>query len=437
MDIISLLLVLKTTVAFIAALGIVVFVHEYGHYIVARFCGIHAQVFSFGFGPKIVSYCDKYNTRWQIALIPLGGYVKFLGDSNVASYQTHSAKAQTDHTFQNAALWQRFLTVFAGPACNIVFSVLVFAALITLRGIPLDTPIVGGSFAFPTTWHSNLEQGDRILDIAGHPVTTLSDVYDISTKLEPQAHINYLVQRGAQQIVVQGAFPTPARIDTVYPASAAHDIDLRSGDVVIAVDHSPIYSFEQLRNTVQTSNGHPLLLRVWRDQQDLTLTLVARETEIQTESNQFTKVWIAGITSGLSFAPAKRLPNPLEAISYGIQQTMFIAQSSFIGLYNVAKGAISTCNLQGPVGIARVSGDMANRGLHDFIWFIAVLSTAIGLLNLLPVPMLDGGHLVFYTYEALFGQAVHPKFLHVFMAIGIALLCMLMAFALINDFLCL
>jgi regulator of sigma E protease len=202
------------------------------------------------------------------------------------------------------------------------------------------------------------------------------------------------------------------------------------------VNGAPVWTFDQLRAAVDGSNGGELALEVWRDGETLPITLTPRRMDLPLQEGGFETRWLIGVNGGLFFTPETEMPGVFEAISYGADQVMFVIRSSLSGLYHMAVGAISTCNLQGPIGIAETSGAAASQGWMSFIWFIAVLSTAVGLLNLFPIPILDGGHLVFHAYEALSGRPPSDRVLRVMMGMGIGLMGLLMVFALTNDLFC-
>jgi len=179
-----------------------------------------------------------------------------------------------------------------------------------------------------------------------------------------------------------------------------------------------------------------MTLEVWRSGETLEVTLTPRRMDLPLEDGGFETRWLIGISGGLFFEPASETPTLAEAAEYGVDQTIFIIRSSLSGLYHMAAGAISTCNLSGPIGIAETSGQAASAGWISFIWFIAVLSTAVGLLNLFPIPVLDGGHLVFHAWEALTGRPPSDRALNALMTVGLGLMLMLMVFALTNDLFC-
>ncbi|MBJ6371511.1 RIP metalloprotease RseP [Sedimentitalea arenosa] len=449
MDIVSLIPqfggVLYTILAFVVALSVIVAVHEYGHYIVGRWSGIHAEVFSLGFGPVLFSRVDKRGTRWQVALLPFGGYVKFLGDADAASGKDEDAmeRAATDpaalrRTMHGAPLWARTATVAAGPIFNFIMSILVFSAIFLSRGVAMDPLTVGETRPLPAGFHE-LRPGDEILGIAGVPTPDFEDGdawAAFSDALPQQAVLDYSVRRDGREMVVEGPYLLPPFVAQVAPRSAAMDIELRPGDVITAIDGTPIFAFEQLKEAVESSDGRVLLLDVWREGETLEFALAPRRTDEPQPEGGFVTHWRIGIAGGMAFEPATETAGVGEAIVGGLEQTGRIVTSSLSGLWHMVTGAISTCNISGPIGIAETSGAMASQGAQSFIWFIAVLSTAVGLLNLFPIPALDGGHLVFYAYEAIAGKPPSDLALRVLMAAGIAMILSLMVFAVGNDLFC-
>lgn len=429
-----------TLLAFVVALSVIVAIHEYGHYIVGRWCGIKADVFSIGFGPILASRVDKHGTRWQLAALPLGGYVKFRGDANAASVgddgtlseMTDEERAQT---MTGASLWRRAATVAAGPVFNFILSILVFAAFVGIAGQAVEDPIVGKIKELPAEIQT-LDEGDRILSINGTAVATLPDLTSAGRALTEAETATYEVERDGVRTTIEAALPMPARIEVVQPRSAAWDIGLEAGDVIRRVDGTPIHSFGALQAIVAETQGTPLTLDVWRAGEMLEFTLVPRSMDLPTPEGGFEQRWLIGITGGLMFDPMTERAGPINALSYGVDQTIYIVRQSLSALSHIVTGQISTCNLSGPIGIAEVSGAAASQGFDQFIWFIAVLSTAVGLLNLFPIPVLDGGHLVFFAYEAVSGTPPSDRAVRVLMSVGVALMGALMMFALFNDIFC-
>ncbi|MEL7116619.1 MAG: RIP metalloprotease RseP [Pseudomonadota bacterium] len=431
---------LYTIAAFVIALSVIVAVHEYGHYIVGRWCGIKADVFSLGFGPVLFAREDRHGTVWQVAALPFGGYVKFMGDANAASAGDDGSLDEMDaatrrQTMHGAPLWARAATVAAGPVFNFILSILVFAAILMFRGIAADPLTVDELRDVPGA-EAQLMAGDEVLSIAGVETPSVEAFGDFIDTLPQEAVLDYEVRRDGRILTVEAPHPQPALVASLTPGSAAMEADLRIDDVITSVDGTGVSTFEQLREIVGASEGAALDLEVWRAGETLDFTLQPRSMDLPLADGGFETRYLIGITGGLLFSPMTETPGPWAAAQYGIDQTWFIMKSSLSGLYHMAVGAISSCNLRGPVGIAQTSGAAASQGLTSFIWFIAVLSTAVGLLNLFPIPILDGGHLVFHAYEAVTGRPPSDQALRVLMAIGLTLIATLMVFALTNDFRC-
>ena len=429
-----------TLLAFVLALSIIVAVHEYGHYIVGRWTGIHAEVFSLGFGPVLFSRVDSRGTRWQFAALPFGGYVKFLGDSNAASGKDGEAIAglsadERRHTMHGAPLWARSLTVAAGPAFNFMMAMVIFIGMMLMNGIATQEPVVGAVKAVPFDGQV-LEPGDRILQIAGQETPDLATVVSVAKDLPPSRSIPYVIERDAVELAFDGPYLFPPVADGVTPQSAAFDAGLLPGDVITAIDGQPIHAFSEVQAIVSASEGRPLVLTIWRAGEVFDTTLVPRRSDLPKADGGFETRYLIGLSGGIGFTPETRIPGPIEVLTLSAEQTWFVTKTSLSGLWHMATGAISTCNLRGPVGIAESSAAAASQGAESFIWFLAMLSVAVGMMNLFPIPVLDGGHLVFHAWEAVTGKPPTDKALRVLMTVGLALLLSLMVFALTNDFFC-
>ncbi|MCK8484125.1 RIP metalloprotease RseP [Aliiroseovarius sp. S2029] len=430
-----------TILAFLAALTVIVAVHEYGHYIVGRWSGIKADVFSIGMGPVLASKMDRHGTRWQIAAFPIGGYVKFRGDSNVASGSADedAMAAMSDeerrHTMHGAPLWARAATVAAGPVFNFILSILIFAGLALATGVARDPLSVATPLNVPGM-EDGLKPGDEILSIAGIETPPLAEFGTLVEKLPDTAMIDYRVRRDGRVIDLVATHPFPALVGSVSPKSAAIDAGLKEGDFIATVDGAPVPSFNTLREIVVNGDGSPLTLGIVRDGTPMEVTLTPRRQDIPSADGGFETRWLIGITSGMVFEPATRTPGVWESVVSGAERVVYIIRASLSGLWHMITGAISSCNLSGPIGIAQVSGQAASLGATSFISFIAMLSTAIGLLNLFPIPVLDGGHLVFHAWEAVTGKPPSDKVLNVLLAIGLSLVLSLMVFGVTNDLFC-
>lgn len=434
-----------TVAAFVIALSVIVAIHEYGHYIVGRWCGIKADVFSLGFGPVLYSRHDKHGTRWQIAALPFGGYVKFAGDANAASGKDEDAMEQVAddparlrETMHGAPLWARALTVLAGPVFNFALSIIIFSAIAMSLGTVREPLTVDALRPMPNVV-VGLEKGDILQAIDGReipPSTQTAEYREYLDALPLEPVLEYTVLRDGASMIVSGPYPQPALIGGVGPETAALAAGLAKGDVITGIDGAPTFAFKQLKAAVESSEGQALQLDVWRDGEMLKFTLVPKSTDEPQSDGSFINVLRIGISSESVITAATDTPGFGEAIGRGGAGTWRIIKGSLSGLWHMATGAISSCNMSGPVGIAKVSGAMASQGAMSFINFIAVLSTAVGLLNLFPIPALDGGHLVFYAYEAVVGKPPSDRALRILMSIGITMVLGLMLFALFNDIFC-
>ena len=432
-----------TLLAFVVSLSVIVFVHEFGHYIVGRWSGIHAEVFSVGLGPVLISQTDRWGTRWQMALIPFGGYVKFLGDKNAVSGADDGVlqEMRTDElrrTMHGAPLWARTATVAAGPLFNFVLAAVIFAGIALWQGQARDPLTVGELYPLP--FEHGIKNGDIILKINDIDVPSLDDGGAFSAfwrGLGAKDVYTYTVDRGGRVIDAIGPNLSLARVSQVVPRSAASEARLGEGDVIIGVNNSPVVRFEDLRKAVEGSNGATLVLTVWRNGEEISVSLTPKRVDEPLQGGGFRTAWRIGLVGGdFFFEPQLTTISFLPALRFGVMQTWQIMRGSIEGLYHVVIGSISTCNLSGPIGIAETSGDMARQGGESFIWFIALMSAAIGMVNLFPIPVLDGGHLVFFFYEAVVGRPPAPAFLNILMMAGLSIILSFMTFALINDYLC-
>lgn len=428
-----------TLLAFVAALSVIVGVHEYGHYIVARLSGIRAEAFSLGFGPRLIARRDRHGTLWQIAAIPLGGYVRFLGDADPAS----AAGAAVDprlarQTLHGAPLWARFATVVAGPAFNFLLSIVVFAGVIAWQGIATDRVVIGAVEPAPAGIVNDLRAGDEVLAVGGRPVGGWPALLRLGDDLPPAAQQDWQVRRGGAQITVRGPDPAPARVSGIAPRSPAAAADLRAGDVILAVNGAPIRRFAELRPLVEAAEGRPVTLRVWRaGAGENDFVLVPRQQDLPAAGGGFEQRWLIGVSGGEGYLrPATRTPGPVEALAMGAAQTWQVVWGSLTGIWAMVGGQIGRCNLSGAISIAEVAGEAASAGAGSFFWLIGVLSAGIGFLNLLPIPVLDGGHLAFYVWEAVARRPPPDRARDILTRIGMALVLALMLLGLTNDIIC-
>ena len=433
---------LVTVVAFILGLSIIVFVHEFGHYFVGKLSGIHAEVFSIGFGPVLISALDKKGTKWQIAVFPFGGFVKFLGDKNSAGASESGTYSSADDgtlnraSMHGAPLWARFLTVAAGPFFNFIFSGIIFFIIFMNQGVtslPLTVEKV-----YDAPYQTNFEKGDIIRSVNGKILG--EDFNQIARFIQESDFgkgITYEVERNGRLVILENVIQNPPRIAQVLPKSAAISAGLKKGDIILSLNSEEIYSFDQIKNVVEASKGETLDVNFWRNGNLEVTQLKPTIVDVPLESGGFERIYRIGIVS--DFFPFKALTknqSVLKAFANSLSSVYSIIDGSMKGLYHILFGNISTCNLSGPISIAETSGQMVKQGGLNYLWFIAVLSSAIGMINLFPIPVLDGGHLLFFTAEALIGKKPDPRIVNTFMTLGFFLLIALMLFSILNDFVC-
>ena len=360
---------LSYVIPFLAVLTIIVFVHEMGHYLVARWNGIAIQTFSIGFGPELFGFNDKRGTRWRLSAIPLGGYVRFVGDMNASSMPDEDfiAKAGPDlapRLFVNKNVWQRIAVVVAGPIANIIFTFLILYALL----------------------------------------------------------LGY------------GRYTLPPVIDGVTPGSVAEQAGLMAGDRAISVDGFEVRGFEDFHRLVATAPERTVTIVVDRAGQNQTIQLVPKAEQTTDRFGNPHRIGRIGVVKDVQQSDVQLYkPNPVEAVGMTFEEIRFIMDRTvaFLGDFFVGRGDVE--QLGGPVKVAKVSGEVATLGIVALINLMALLSLNIGVFNLLPIPMLDGGHLVYYGIEAVRGRPLSQRVQEIGFRFGLALVFTLMAFTLVND----
>ncbi|MEW5421031.1 RIP metalloprotease RseP [Amorphus sp. 3PC139-8] len=361
--------ILSYIVPFLFVLTIVVFFHELGHFLVARWCGVAVRTFSIGFGPELFGWNDRHGTRWRVALVPLGGYVRFEGDENAASVPDHDAIAHMSDqeratSFFLKPVWQRAAVVAAGPAANFVLAIVIFTVLFVAFGRPM----------------------------------------------------------------------TAAQVDTVQPDSPAAVAGFEPGDVIVSIDGHKIEAFSDVQRMVSGSAEVPLSFTVNRGGTHVDLTATPEFREVSDGFGNTHRIGVLGISRATDAASVETKTYSLPAAFLaGVGETWFIVERTASYVAGVVVGRESADQLGGPIRVAQVSSQVATLGITALINLAAVLSVSIGLINLLPIPMLDGGHLVFYGIEAARGRPLSERSQDIGFRIGLALVLMLMIFATFND----
>jgi len=354
---------------FLFGLSVVVFFHELGHFLVARWCGVRVLTFSVGFGPEVAGFNDRYGTRWKLSWIPLGGYVKFFGDDNAASVPdetavTNMTEAEKRQSFFYQPVARRAAIVAAGPIANFILAIVIFAVVFTFYG----------------------------------------------------------------------RLTTTARVDAVLPDSAAAAAGLKPGDIVLAIDGRTIESFSDMQRIVSANAGRTLTFRIDRGGAPMTLTATPALKQGKDGFGNNTCQAVLGVTRSMAPGDMKtEHVNPLVAVWLGTKETWSIIDRTFSFIGGLFDGRECADQLSGPIRIAQISGQVATLGFTPVLHLAAMLSVSIGLLNLFPVPLLDGGHLMFYLVEATRGRPLSAKAQEIGFRIGFAIVVMLMIFTVFND----
>ncbi len=360
---------LHVAVSFLPLLAIVVFVHEFGHFLVARWCGVRVTAFSIGFGREIAGFTDRKGTRWKLSWIPLGGYVKFLGDENAASMPdrtalAHLSEAERRESFVHKPLYQRALIVAAGPVANFILAIAVFATIFATVGREITAP----------------------------------------------------------------------KVDQIVPGSAAQAAGFEVGDLVLTIDGAEIETFSEMQRIVGTSAGQPLTFIVRRGDRDVTLTAIPQRHEVTGPFGRVHRIGVLGIKRQTEpgeiqvkrYDPAAAVVLAGKQVYFGIEQTLNHVAGMIVGRE-------SADQLSGPLGIAQVTSKAASMGLTYWIEILCWISLSIGLLNLFPIPLLDGGHLLYYAIEAVRGRPLSERAQELGFRVGLAIVLTLMIFATWND----
>jgi regulator of sigma E protease len=431
--------VLIWVVPFLVVLSIVVAVHELGHLLVGRWCGIRAEVFSIGFGKVLWSRTDRLGTRWQVAALPLGGYVKFLGDMDPASVgkADDSGMAPEDrrHAFHNAALWRRTLTVLAGPVANFLLSLVIFFALGLAGEKPSDEPVIAAIHAERQGDVTGLEAGDRVLSVGGVETATFGEVIDALSRTNG-APTEVVVERGGRTVTVEARYISPPVVTGLTADGAAVGAGIRPNDRLLEVGGTPVASAREVQLAIAAlPRGEPVGFRIRREGEVLDLTLTPKLRErVHPETGELEEIPFLGISMHDTGIEPAMLPSTVgDAAEYAVLRVWRIVADTVLYIREMLFHGADTSQLSGPIGIAKHSADAASQGGLQFLFFVAFVSTAIGLLNLFPIPVLDGGHLVFYLAEAIRGKPNNETVVRYGTMAGLSLLLLLMVYVTFNN----
>jgi len=439
---------LTTLIAFIVALGVLIVIHEFGHYLVARWCGVKVLRFSVGFGqPLFTRRLGRDQTEWTVSALPLGGYVKMLDEreGDVAAADRHRA-------FNRQSVYRRFAIVSAGPIANFLLAIFVYW-LLFMVGVPGLKPVIGHPPAGSPAALAQFETGDTIVRIGDEAVQTWQDVrWVLLEHAVARSSVSVEVRDEREHVVfrkldlsplsandLDGDFLAkvglrrflPVVVGGVQEGSSGARAGLRAGDEIVAVQGQPIHNWDDLVAVVAPQGGKPLDLEVLRGSQSVLVTVTPDAVE---EGGR--------IIGRIGIQPDRKLlesnlttvrHGPLDSLGQGVLRTWEVSVLSLRMLGKMIVGEVSLKNLSGPITIADYAGQSAQMGWLSYVSFIALISISLGVLNLLPVPLLDGGHLMYYLVEMVKGRPVSDRAMEIGQRVGMVLLFTLMAFAIYND----
>lgn len=441
---------MTTIVAFIAVLGILILIHEWGHFIVARLSGVGVERFSIGFGPVLWRIKGK-ETEYCISLIPMGGYVKMVGDDENPLEGGRTGSMDPARSFNLKPIWVRFLIVFAGPGMNFVLAVVLASLAFMVWGRPVVPAVVGRVAENSAAAQAGLKPGDKIVAVDGKPVQYWDEVQALVqdsrgkklvlgvTGPDGERKIEVAPQRVAGRDIfgdeqdywdlgARQAASDSAKIGDVVAGGPAAAAGLKPGDVVVSVQSQPTASWDDLADAISKRPGQPTELGVKRGDTTLTVTVTPAPTGPEGKGR-------IGISHAVTPGPGAVFvrSNPVAAVKDGALKTWEWTYMTVKGMFKLVTAQLAPSNIGGPIQIAAAAGEQARQGFAYLTLFTALISVNLAVLNLLPVPMLDGGHLLFFVCEAVLGRPISIRKREIAQQVGFVLLMMLMVYAVYND----
>ncbi|MBT5080551.1 MAG: RIP metalloprotease RseP [Rhodospirillaceae bacterium] len=440
---------------FLVVLTVLVFVHEMGHYLVARWNGVRVEVFSIGFGPEIKGWNDKTGTRWKICWIPFGGYVKFFGDSDGASRPDGEAlqeltAAEREVSFHHKRLGQRTAIFAAGPMANFIYAIIVLAGMYMVFGQRLTPPEIGRVVDESVGQDAGFQIGDVVLAVDGDNIHRFEQL-EQAVFLNPDRALSFRISRDGQEHSITATprltekadqqgnrhkfgdlgllAASPAIVGKVYEGSPAAVAGFKAGDRIVAIDGQVLDNFERLQDIVANSKGRRLALNVVRDGVEMRLHVAARLDTAAQEAGGPER-WLIGIMRA-PLAPVRLGPGAALVEASITSYDMLVQTLAYVG--QMISGSRGTEDLGGPLRIAQASGQAAQVGVEQLIMLSILLSLNLGMINLFPIPILDGGHLLFYSFEAVLRRPLTEKMQEIGFRIGLAMVLSLTVFVTWND----
>lgn len=441
---------MTTILSFVVVIGILILIHELGHFLVARWAGVGVERFSIGFGPVLLRWRGK-ETEYCLSAVPMGGYVKMMGEENPLE-GGGSGTADPAKSFALKPLRSRFLIVFAGPGMNLVLAAAIFTGVFMLAGRPVLPSTLGKIREDGPAARAGLRMGDRITSIDGVAVGNWEDLLKLVQAGQGRTRqVAFVRDGGARETALTpaptrardifgeeqetwdiGARPfVPAKIGEVLPGYPAAKAGLQPGDSVVALEGKPVLAWDELAEAIQKRAGRPTGLTVERNGQSLSITVVPQAVKDRGASGEEVEVGRIGISPAAAVIYLRL--NPLAAAWQGLVKTWDITALTAIVLWKLITLQLPASTIGGPIQIAVAAGEQAKLGLTSLAFFAAAISINLAVLNLLPVPMLDGGHLLFFVIEGVRGRPLSLRKREVAQQVGLFLLLLLMVFAVYND----
>jgi regulator of sigma E protease len=442
---------MTTLLSFLFALAVLVFIHELGHYSVARWCGVKVLRFSIGFGKPLLTWrVGPDRTEWSLSPIPLGGYVKMLDEREEGQVDP----AEAHRAFNRQSLAKRSTIVIAGPAANFLLAIVLYGVL-AMSGLQEPAPVLGAPPAGSAAGAAGVNDGDRVLAIDGAPVVTFNDLrlrmidgivekrpielrvsgaagertVAIDTRSLPEGELERDFARTLGMELRAGAVV----VGNVVAGSAAAAAGVQAGDEILSIGQAPIRRARELIDLVRASPDKPLQFTVRRGSVDMQLEITPRGENEAVAGEPGMRVGKIGAALQQRVEMVTVDLGPIDALAHGARKTWEMSVFSLRMLGKMVTGELSWKNLSGPVAIADFAGQSAKIGWFAYVAFLALISVSLGVLNLLPVPVLDGGHLVYYALEAIKGRPLSERFMQVTQKVGLAMVAGLMIVALFND----
>ena len=449
----------STVVVSLIALGVLIFIHELGHFLVAKAVGVGVERFSLGFGPRLWSL-RRGETEYCISVVPLGGYVKMVGEEAHGEEAIHPATATTREDASDPAksfvlkpLWARTLIVFAGPGMNFVLAAVILSVISLAVGVAVPpSATIGRVLPDSPAAQAGLTLRDQVVAVNGQPIRHWGQLEEAIARSggRPLA-LTIVREERRQEIAVTprrmpsrtpfgepaevwglGAAPyLPPVVGGLRPGMPAAEAGLRSRDRVLALDGQPIRTWDEMAELISKRAGEPVTLTIERNGQRLDVRVTPQAMTERDALGHETKVGRIGIELPQTFVRT----DPLSAIGRGIQRTWDMTVLTLVSFWKLVTGIIPASNIGGPLQIGMAAGQAAQEGFIPYAFLVAVISINLAILNLLPVPMLDGGHLLFFAIEGVMGRALSVRKREIAQQIGLALLLLLMVFAIGNDIL--